>query len=88
MTSRLTRVLAPVACLVAMLFAGTAHGLDETPVPAEAAAGAAHLLSLVGPDNRREFEPNRIAPLMEFILRPKKEGTIYTIAAALDLPSA
>ncbi|HSV94318.1 MAG TPA: hypothetical protein VLH81_14645, partial [Desulfobacterales bacterium] len=88
MKSRLTRVLAPVACALAMLIAGTAHCLDEAPVPAEAAAGAAHLLSLVGPDNRREFEPERIARLMEFILRPKKDGTIHTIAAALDLPSA
>ncbi len=88
MTSRLTRVLAPVACALAMLVAGAAHGLDEAPVPAEAAAGAAHLLSLVGPDNRREFEPGRIAGLMDFILRPKKDGTIHTIAAALDLPSA
>src|SRR5512137_1150863 len=82
------RVLLPLVLLLLVASAGTGRCLDEIPVPAEAASGAAHLLSLVGPDTGREFQPERLAGLLEFILRPKKDGTIHTIAAALDLPSA
>jgi hypothetical protein len=87
-SSAYSRVLLPLVLLLLVASAGPGRCLDEIPVPAEAASGAAHLLSLVGPDNRREFQPERLAGLLEFILRPKKDGTIHTIAAALDLPSA
>lgn len=60
------------ACIA--IFAGTSRAAEERPLPPEVAAGAEHLLSLVGPHNRETFQPERIAALMAFVTRSKRDG--------------
>lgn len=78
----------PVIVALVLASATVAHCQDEAPVPATIVPGITHLLGLVGPENRKEFNPERVADLIAFVLQPPKEGTILTAAAALDYPSA
>jgi hypothetical protein len=77
-----------LVCLMLAATVGSGRSAEEAPVPAEAVPGIGHLLELVGPKNPKEFSPDRVAGLMDFILRPKPDGVVYTAAAALDYPSA
>jgi hypothetical protein len=46
-------------------------------LPPEVVSGTVHLLSLVGDGNREAFHPERIAGLMDFVTRPKKDSMRY-----------
>jgi hypothetical protein len=60
------------------VFPGILPAADEAPLPPEVVAGAEHLLSLVGPGNQAAFQPERMAGLMEFVTRSKKNGVLFT----------
>jgi hypothetical protein len=53
------------------------EAMEEEPLPAEVLSGAEHLLSLVGSGNGETFHPERIAGLMDFVTRPKKDGVRF-----------
>jgi hypothetical protein len=59
------------------MFAGTSRAAEERPLSPEVAAGAEHLLGLVGPGNREPFQPEKISALMDFVTRPKKDGVRF-----------
>jgi hypothetical protein len=82
------QLLLPLVALLLVAAAGSGCRADEVPVPPAAVPGISHLLGLAGAENHKVFSPERITGLMEFMLGPKKDGTIYTAAAALDYPSA
>jgi hypothetical protein len=58
-------------------FPGILPAADEAPLPPEVVSGAEHLLSLAGPGNQEAFQPERIAGLMAFVTRPKKNGVLF-----------
>jgi hypothetical protein len=66
----------------------TSRAADEVSVAPEVLAGAEHLLSLVGPSNEEKFQPERVAGLMEFVTRPKKEGTRFSAGNGNGLSSS
>jgi hypothetical protein len=59
-----------------------ARAVEEAPLPPEVVAGAEHLLSLVGSGNRETFQPERIAGLMDFVTRSKKDGARFAAEPA------
>jgi len=71
------RVLGVWAVCMAM-FPAAVQAADEALLPPEVVAGAEHLLSLVGPDNRETFQPERITGLMDFVVRSKKDGMRFS----------
>jgi hypothetical protein len=71
------RVLGLVVVWLA-LFPGILPAADEAPLPSEVVAGAEHLLSLAGPGKPEAFQPERIAGLMAFVTRSKKNGVLFT----------
>jgi hypothetical protein len=54
------------------------NAAEALNLPPDAAAGVQHLLSLVGPDSRQAFQPERIDGLLSFIDGPKQPGAIYS----------
>jgi hypothetical protein len=55
---------------------------NEKVLPADALSGAEHLLELAGPANDKKFQPERVAALMDFIIRPKKDSERYSAGGA------
>jgi hypothetical protein len=80
--------LVGVFALLLAVFPGAGRAADEVSVPAEVLAGAEHLLSLVGSSNGGEFQPERVAGLMDFVTRPKKEGTRFSAGNGNGLSSS
>jgi hypothetical protein len=80
---RTSRIFVVVGVLAAwmVLIQGTVQAKDETPLPPEVVAGTKHLLSLAGAGNREAFHPERIAGLMDFVSRSKKDGMRYAAEA-------
>lgn len=74
----LSLLCATVALTGAFLLPGPAVASEEVRLPDAAAAGVQHLLSLVGPEVREDFQPERVAGFMHFIFGPKRPGVIYT----------
>ena len=64
------------------VFPAESRAEDEKILPPEVLSGAEHLLSLVGPTNGKKFEPERIAGLMDFVTRSKKEGERFSAGSA------
>jgi hypothetical protein len=73
-------------CLTVFPAEGRAE--DEKILPPEVLSGAEHLLSLVGPTNGKKFEPERIAGLMDFVTRSKKEGERFSAGSANGFSSS
>lgn len=61
---------------------------DEKLLPAEVLSGTEHLLSLVGAANEAKFQPERIAGLMDFVTRNKKDGEIFSAGSANGFSSS
>ncbi len=80
--------LVGVFVLFLVAFPGINRAADEVSVPPEVLAGAEHLLSLVGPSNGEKFQPERIAGLMEFVTRPKKENARFSAGNGNGLSSS
>lgn len=57
------------------------QAMEEEAVPAETLSGAKHLLNLVGSANEEKFQPEKIAALMDFVTRSKKEGVRFSAEA-------
>jgi hypothetical protein len=74
--------------LLLTVFQAGSRAADEVPVPAEALSGAEHLLSLVGPGNGETFQPERIAGLMGFVTRYKKEGVRFSAGSGKGFSSS
>ncbi len=74
----LSLLFASVALTGALLSSGPVNAAEEVRLPADAAAGVQHLLSLVGPEGRENFQPERVAGLLSFVYGPKRPGMIYT----------
>ena len=74
------------ACSV--LFPAGSKAADEKILPAEALSGTEHLLSLVGPGSGAEFQSERIASLMDFVTRNKKDGEIFSAGSANGFASS
>jgi hypothetical protein len=70
------------------VFSGGARAADEAPLPGEVVSGAEHLLSLVGPGNGEKFQPERIAGLMDFVIRPKQQGVRFSDISGTGLSSS
>jgi hypothetical protein len=73
---------------MAAVFSGAGRAADEVALPAEVLAGAEHLLSLAGRGNGVKFEPERIAGLMDFVTRSKKNGVRYSAESGKGLSSS
>ncbi len=71
------RMLVLMAMWLAV-FPGNLTAAEEAPLPPDVVAGAEHLLSLAGPGNQEAFQPERIAGLMAFVARSKKNGVLFT----------
>ncbi len=74
----LSLLFASLALAGMLLLPGRPNASEEVRLPADAAAGVQHLLSLVGPESRETFQPERVAGLMSFVYGPKRPGVIYT----------
>jgi hypothetical protein len=74
------------ACIA--LSAGGSRAADEKILPAEVLSGTEHLLSLVGSANGVKFQPERIAGLMDFVIRNKKDGEIFSAGSANGFSSS
>jgi hypothetical protein len=70
------------------VFPGGSPAADETLLPAEVLSGTEHLLSLVGSANGEKFRPERIAGLMDFVTRPKKDGELFSAGSANGFSSS
>jgi hypothetical protein len=68
------------ACIA--LFPVGSRAADEKLLPAEVLSGTEHLLSLVGPSNGTKFHPERLAGLMDFVTRNKRDGEIFSAGSA------
>ncbi len=62
----------------ALVCPGLLQASEEVKLPAATAAGIDHLLGLVGEGNQKEFQPERIEALLNFVDTPKQPGSIYT----------
>ena len=60
----------------------------STPAPQELTPGLQHLLELVGPQPKPEFDPNRIDPLFEFMTAQMPPDTFYAAGRETGRPSA
>jgi len=74
------------ACSVLIPAGGKAA--DEKILPAEVLSGTEHLLSLAVPGSGAEFQPERIAGLMDFVTRNKKDGEIFSAGSANGFASS
>jgi hypothetical protein len=82
----LCALLVSLACLV-WAPAGT-RAADEELLPPEVLSGAEHLLKLAGPSNEAHFQPEYIAKLMEFVIRDKKTGEVFSAGSAKGFSSS
>ena len=78
-------ILLPVC--IAMLPAGS-MAADEKLLPSDVLSGTEHLLSLVGSGNGEKFQSERIAGLMDFVIRNKKNGEIFSPGSANGFSSS
>lgn len=81
------RVLGVFALLLTV-FPGGSQAADEVPLPGEVISGAEHLLNLVGSGNEATFQPERIAGLMAFVVRYKKEGVRFSAGSGKGFSSS
>jgi len=72
----------------ATMFPGGVRAMDDTPLPPEVVTGAKHLLSLVGSGNREPFQQDRVAGLMDFVTRAKKDGVRFSAESGNGVSSS
>jgi hypothetical protein len=70
------------------LFPVGSRAADEKLLPAEVLAGTEYLLSLVASANVANFQPERIAGLMGFVIRDKQEGETFSAGSANGFSSS
>jgi len=70
------------------LFPAGSTAADEKLLPPEVLSGTEHLLSLVGSGNGAKFQPERIAGFMDFIIRNKMDGEIFSAGSANGFSSS
>ena len=70
------------------LFPVGSRAADDKLLPPEVLSGTEHLLSLVGSANGAKFQPERIAGLMDFVTRKKKDGEIFSAGSANGFSSS
>jgi hypothetical protein len=66
----------------------TGSRAEDRILPAEVLSGAEYLLSLAGPNGPANFQAERMAGLMEFVTRPKKEGERFSAGSANGFSSS
>ena len=81
------RIILLLSACVALLPAGS-KAAEEKLLPAEVVSGTEHLLSLVDSANGATFQPERIAGLMDFVTRNKKDDEIFSAGSANGFSSS
>ena len=79
--------------VLSLLLAGHAEVVADslptsTPAPAEITPGLQHLLELVGPQPKPEFDSSRIGPLIEFMTDGMTSDTLFSTSRDIGRPSA
>ena len=63
-------------------------GIEEIEIPRAIEVGLGHFLDLANPDKTVNFEPEKVAAVMNFINLPGKDGALYYADSILHNPSA
>ncbi|MGD9286275.1 MAG: hypothetical protein PVG74_01585 [Desulfobacterales bacterium] len=75
-------------CLFLSADCRAADGIEEIEIPQAIEAGLGHFLDLADPDKTVNFEPEKVAAVLNFINLPGKDGALYYADSILDNPSA
>ena len=76
------------SCFSVITHSYAAEPLVETQLPDSLSAGLTHLLALVDPGEHKEFDAQRIAPIMEFVTTAKRQDALYYAGPEIGSPSA
>ena len=93
LTKRLSQSLPIVFCTLFLCLAGYTESVanslpDSTPVPVELTPGLQHLLEMVGPQPKPEFDPGKIKPLIDFMSTGITADTFFAARRETGRPSA
>ena len=77
--------------MFSLFITGPAHSFDEEPegtVSEAVDAGLKHFLDLADPAQKIIFDPRLVAPVLDFVESPKKDGIVYHSNTVRNLTSA